>query len=180
MMKLLCFLSSLCALVLLNSCGGNGAEKEARALASRMSPREAQLAVGVWQAANGYRESIGKGEMEAHRGLTALAQKHAERLRNLQGAPVPEEHQFASRAVRVYRDYKMAFVQEFVYTGEVSDGREAVWYWQSQELLRRQLGTNWNRCGVGVAVTEDGQAHVVMLTGLRSAHNRLNGPPGGM
>ncbi len=158
------------------SCGGtNKAEKKASLLASQMIPAESGLAVSVWRQANAYRASVGEGAMAANRGLTALAQEQADYLASTGGLVINQEHAFRSRAVRVYRDYNMAYVTEFVYLG-VPDSADVLSAWKLDKSYLSNLKSNWNQCGVGVKITPEGEAHVVMLSALETAGHPTVGP----
>lgn len=165
----------LLAACFLTSCGGNKAETAARQMAAQMSPAESRLAVSVWQQANAFRASARLKPMAANRGLTALAQEHANYLSSTGGVVIDKKQGFRVRSVRVYRDYGMNHVTEFVYLG-VPEASAVLATWRADKSYLANLKTNWNQCGVGVSISPSGDAHVVMLSALKMAGARNVGP----
>lgn len=160
---------------LLMSCGSNQAEDATRQMAARMTPVESNLAVEVWQQLNAYRSSIKEKPIAVSRGLISLAQEHANYLSTTGGIVADEKFAFGSRSIRVYRDYGMDYVTEYIYMGE-PNAAAVINTWRMNKTYLSNLKTNWNHCGVGVAISPTGEAHVVMITALKNAGNRNVGP----
>lgn len=160
---------------LLMACGGQKVGDSTSQIAARMKPAESNLAVAVWQQVNAYRAGVNEKPIAPNRGLTTMAQVHANYLSSTGGIVADKNLAFSSRAVRVYRDYNMDYVTEFIYLGE-PNVTAVMKAWLEDKTYVANLKTNWNHCGVGVAISPTGEAHIVMITALKMAGDHNVGP----
>ena len=145
---------------------------------------DGSLAGSLHAQVNAHRGAIGRSSLPRHAGLDRLAQQHSEfMLRNrgkIEGGLT--HYGFEERAMAAQRLMSMSNVAENIATcsgGFTNPSSSLVNAWKNSSGHAKNMGSNWDVTGLGVAVASDGtvfatqifasqsQSHMAMTDRLR-------------
>ena len=135
--------------------------------------RERQLASDVFDEVNRYRLSQGLKALKPHNGLTAMAKRHSEYMKNRAAngnEKLSSHYGFDARRTMAQKKYRMENLSENVIAshdmGQGSDlAQKMVQGWASSPNHRHNLHSKWARTGVAVSFDDQGRAFVTQLFG---------------
>lgn len=132
---------------------------------------------------NAYRASIGKGPLQRHAGLDALARKHCEFMAKNRGkfslgSDNISHYGFEERAMIAKQRYGMGHCAENVAGGMISGNipSELTKAWVGSSKHRFNLKHDWTATGIGVYVASDGYVYATQIFGTKVHSNMgMNG-----
>lgn len=122
---------------------------------------DGSLADQIGRDINSYRGSKGKGALERHRGLNAIAQKHCEYLASRIGdggltADSANHVGFEGRVLIARRINRMSTIGENVVISSNHSSKHLVNLLSRSESHERNMCDHWTYIGIGIATTPSG------------------------